>query len=72
MEQGRIKRFSIREILKPNTKKDKYEITGIKYEIDPEGNWVNYNDVKNMLEDHASTIIKLREVIDLLLGKHRE
>lgn len=74
MEQDRIKRFSIREIIKPNdslSNENHYEITGIKYEIDPDGMWVNYNDVRNILEDNILTIGKLKEVIDLLLGKHR-
>jgi hypothetical protein len=73
----RIKRFSIREIVKPTINKgtsnsNTYEITGLKYEIDPEGNWVCYNDVKNMIEDHVATIKKLQDAISMLLGNHRE
>jgi hypothetical protein len=70
LEIERIKRFSIREILKP-VSDEKYEITGLKYEIDPEGNWVCYNDVRNMIEDHVATIKKLQDAISMLLGNHR-
>ena len=76
LEIERIKRFSIREIVKPTENKgtsnsNSYEITGLKYEIDPEGTWVCYNDVKNMIEDNVATIKKLQEAINMLLGNHR-
>jgi hypothetical protein len=70
LEIERIKRFSIREIVNP-VSDEKFEITGLKYEIDPEGNWVCYNDVKNMIEDHVATIKKLQDAISMLLGNHR-
>jgi len=65
-----IKRFSIREMFK---KKDDntYEITGISYEHDKDGQWVNYQDVINLIEDNKVVINKLSDVLSILKKEHR-
>jgi hypothetical protein len=65
-----IKRFSIREKFK---KKDDnaYEITGISYEHDEDGQWVNYQDVINLIEDNKVAINKLNDVLSILKKEHR-
>jgi hypothetical protein len=65
-----IKRFSIREMFK---KKDDntYEITGISYEHDEDGQWVNYQDVINLIEDNKTVINKLNDVLIILKKEHR-
>jgi hypothetical protein len=65
-----IKRFSIREIIK---KKDDntYEITGISYEHDEDGQWVNYQDVINLIEDNKIVINKINDVLSIFKKEHR-
>ena len=65
-----IKRFSIREKFK---KKDDntYEITGISYEYDEDGQWIYYQDVINLIEDNKVAINKLNDVLSILKKEHR-
>jgi hypothetical protein len=65
-----IKRFSIREKFK---KKDDntYEITGISYERDEDGQWIYYQDVINLIEDNKVAINKLNDVLSILKKEHR-
>jgi hypothetical protein len=65
MEKIKIQRYIISELIKDN------QITGIKYDLSDDGNWVLYSDVKNILEDQSIALHK----IDYILKKisdHRD
>lgn len=55
-----LPRYSIREIVKDD------QITGISYLIEETGNWVLYNDVKNLLIERELIRNRLREVQNIL------
>lgn len=60
-----IQRYNITPIIE-NTL-----MTGIEYQYDPDGVWVNYNDVRNYIEDSSRVIENLKNCISLLSGEHR-
>jgi hypothetical protein len=45
----------------------KQKIIGIKYELDNSGNWVNYNDVKEILETQEKALSNLKQIVNSLL-----
>ena len=60
-----IKRYNV------NVISDDNKITGIAHHIDPDGVWVNYNDIRNHIEDSNRVIENLKNCISLLSGEHR-
>jgi len=60
-----IKRYNVTPIIKDNV------MTGISHLIDNEGVWVNYNDIRNLIEDKNRVIENLKNCISLLNGEHR-
>lgn len=72
-----IPRYMIREIIKTEynhfpDENLKQIMTGIEYKIDDNGNWVLYNDVKNLLEDKTMIKNKLNEIQNILGQEHRK
>lgn len=72
-----IPRYVIREIIKTEynhfpDENLKQIMTGIEYKIDDNGNWVLYNDVKNLLEDKTIIKNKLNEIQNILGQEHRK
>ena len=72
-----IPRYTIREIIKTEynhfpDENLKQIMTGIEYKIDDNGNWVLYNDVKNLLEDKTMIKNKLNEIQNILGQEHRK
>ena len=72
-----IPRYVIREIIKTEynhfpDENLKQIMTGIEYKIDDNGNWVLYNDVKNLLEDKTMIKNKLNEIQNILGQEHRK
>ena len=61
-----IPRYSIREIVQDNL------ITGLSYNIEGEGNWVLYNDIRNLLQDREIIKSKLKEVESIINSTHRQ
>ncbi len=57
MKEIKIKRYRISELIQ-----DK-QIIGIKYEDSDDGNWVLYNDVRNILEDQNIALYKIDEIL---------
>jgi hypothetical protein len=64
MEQ-KIQRYYIREYIKDD------KIVGIEYHFSEDGNWVLFNDVKNIIEDKNLILSKVNDIIDIIIGKHR-
>lgn len=60
-----INRYNITPIIEDNV------MTGIEYQNDSNGNWVNYNDIRNLIEDKQTALIGLEKIISVLLEKHR-
>ena len=64
-ENNSIQRYNITPLIKDNI------MTGIEYQYDSNGNWVNYNDIRNYIEDKNRAIESIKKTIILLEGKHR-
>ena len=72
-----IPRYVIREIVKTEyhhfpDENLKQIMTGIEYKIDDNGNWVLYNDIRNLLEDRMMIKNKLKEIEIILNQEHRK
>lgn len=42
----------------------KREITGMKYELEENGNWIQYNDVRNLIEKQEYILSELKKLLD--------
>lgn len=60
-----IKRYNVTPIIKDNV------MTGISHTIDDDGVWVNYYDIRNLIEDRNRVIENLKNCISILIGEHR-
>ena len=65
-----IPRWSIREILELKENDNSlYEMKGISYNEEPDGNWVLYSDVRNLIEDNRCRL-RADTASDILFLKH--
>jgi uncharacterized membrane-anchored protein len=60
-----IKRYNVTPIIKEG------QMTGISHLIDSDGVWVNYYDIRNLIEDNNRVISNLKNCISMLTGEHR-
>lgn len=60
-----IKRYNVTPIIKEG------QMNGISHLIDPDGVWVNYYDIRNLIEDNNRIISNLKNCISMLNGEHR-
>jgi len=39
------------------------EITGMKYELEEDGNWIQYNDIRNLIDKHEYLLFELKKLL---------
>lgn len=39
------------------------EIKGMKYELEEDGNWIQYNDIRNLIDNHEYLLFELKKLL---------
>lgn len=68
--KNNIARYSIRELI--TSENNIVKMNGIEYNIEKDGNWVMYQDVKNLIEDINLAISKLNDIHNIFTGQYRQ